>query len=210
MPNLAALHFQSLTPVSSSLPSADHLDLSAVRVFTPMLLLAGRGVLLCSTSGHPVLPSAVCIGVYVVLHLLCGDWPSLWSIGPMMFLRVPAWHSWPLMLPHRSITSGCSYCWSLRSVFPHVTALLAHHQVNPCVGLFSIEVIKHGLDAGRLGSHPDRSPCSGPGSTPNLETQMNYTLSTHEGRHTTQIAVSKNRRKAVRGGSMACIQVCDH
>ena len=127
VPNLAALHFQSLTPVSSSLPSADHLDLSIVRVFTPMSLLAGRGVLLCSTSGRPVLPSTIRIGVYVVLHLLCGDWPSLWSNGPTMFLRVPTWHSWPLMLSHRSIASGCFYRWSLRSVFLHVTALLAHH-----------------------------------------------------------------------------------
>ena len=92
-----------------------------------MSLLAGRGVLLCSTLGHPVLPSAIRIGVYVVLHLLCGNWPSLWSIGPMMFLRVPAQHSWPLTLPHRSIALGRSYCWSFRSIFPHVTALLVHH-----------------------------------------------------------------------------------
>ena len=124
MPNLAALHFQSLTPVSSSLPSANRLDLSAVRVFVPMSLLAGRGVLLCSTSGRLVLLSAVRIGVYVVLHPLCGDWPSLWSNGLMMFLRVPARNSWPLMLPHCSITLGRSYRQSLQSVFPHVTVLL--------------------------------------------------------------------------------------
>ena len=92
-----------------------------------MSLLAGRGVLLCSTLGRLVLLSAVRIGVYVVLHPLCGDWPSLWSIGPTMFLQVPARHSWPLTLPHHSITSGCSYCRSLQSVFPHVTVLLAHH-----------------------------------------------------------------------------------
>ena len=87
--------------------------LPVVRVFVPMWLLAGRGVLLCSTSGRPVLLSAVRIGVYVVLHPLCGDWPSLWSIGPTMFLRVPAWHSWPLTLPHHSTALGCSYHWSL-------------------------------------------------------------------------------------------------
>ena len=130
MPNLAALRFRSLTPVSSSLPSADRLSLSAGRVYAPVSLLAGRGVLLCSTSGRPVLPSAVRIGVYMVLHPLCGDWPSLWSIGPTMFLRVPARHSWPLTLPHRSIASGRSYRRSLRSVFPHVTALLAHHLLH--------------------------------------------------------------------------------
>ena len=95
-----------------------------------MSLLAGRGVLLCSTSGRPVIPSAVCIGVYVVLHPLCGDWPSLWSIGPTMFLRVPARHSWPLTLPHHSIASGHSYHRSLRSIFLHVTALLAHHLLH--------------------------------------------------------------------------------
>ena len=127
VPNLAALHFQSLTPVSSLLPSANHLDLSVVRVSVPMSLLAGRGVLLCSTSGRPVLPSTVRIGVYVVLHPLCGDWPSLWSIGLTMFLRVPTQHSWPLMLPHCSIASGCFYCRSLQFVFLHVTVLLAHH-----------------------------------------------------------------------------------
>ena len=126
VPNLAALHFQSLTPVSSSLPSADHLDLPVIRVFAPMSLLAGREVLLCSTLSCLVLPSAIYIGVYVVLHPLCGDWPSLWSIGPMMFLQVPAQHSWPLTLPYCSIASGCSYRWLLWSVFPHVTALLAH------------------------------------------------------------------------------------
>ena len=102
-----------------------------------MLLLAGRGVLLCSTSGRPVLPSTVRIGVYVVLHPLCGDWPSLWSIGPTMFLRVPARHSWPLMLPHRSIALGRSYHWLLQSVFPHVTALLAHHRLSHITGLLS-------------------------------------------------------------------------
>ena len=128
MPNLAALHFRSLTLVSSLLPSADCLDLLVVRVSVPMLLLAGRGVLFCSTLGRLMLPSAVHIGVYVVLHLLCGDWPSLWSIGPTMFLQVPAQHSWPLMLPHCSIASGCSYSQSLQFVFPHVTVLLAHHQ----------------------------------------------------------------------------------
>ena len=104
--------------------------LPVVRVFVPMWLLAGRGVLLCSTLGCPVLLSAVCIGVYVVLHLLCGDWPSLWSIGLTMFLRVPTQHSWPLMLPHCSITSGRSYRRSLWSVFPHVTALLVHHLLH--------------------------------------------------------------------------------
>ena len=77
VPNLAALRFRSLTPVSNSLSSAGRVGLSAVRVVMPMSLLAGWGVLLCSALGRPVLPSAVRIGVYVVLHPLCGDWPSL-------------------------------------------------------------------------------------------------------------------------------------
>ena len=126
MPNLTALHFRSLTLVSSLLPSADRLDLSAIRVFVPMSLLARREVLLYSTSDCLVLSSAVHIGVYVVLHPLCGDWPSLWSIGPTMFLQVPTQHSWLLTLPHRSIALGHSYHQSLWSVFLHVTVLLAH------------------------------------------------------------------------------------
>ena len=130
VPNLTTLRFRSLTLVSSSLPSADHLGLSAIRVHAPMSLLAGRGVLLCSTSGHSVPPSTVHIGVYVVLHPLCGDWPSLWFIGPTMFLRVSARCSWPLTLLLRSITSSCSYHQSLQSVFPHVTALLVHQRVR--------------------------------------------------------------------------------
>ena len=108
-----------------------HVLLRSLRIITPMSLLAGRGVLLCSTSGRLVLLSAIRIGVYVVLHPLYGDWPSLWSIGPTMFLRVPARHSWPLTLPHRSIALGRSYHRSLQSVFPCVTALLAHHHPKP-------------------------------------------------------------------------------
>ena len=157
--NLIALHFQSLTPVSSSLPSADCLGLSAVRVHMPMLLLAGRGVLLCSTLGRPVLSSAVHIGVYVVLHLLCGDWPSLWFIGLMMFLWVSAWQSWLLMLPLHSIASGHSYCYVLMPLvlFPDcrlITILLSHSIVCP---IPNSEALRPGNRV-TVSSHSDTHP----------------------------------------------------
>lgn len=63
VPNLAALCFRSLTLVSYSGSLADRLDLSVVRVSTPMVLLAKGGVLHCSTLGCPMLPSAIRFGI---------------------------------------------------------------------------------------------------------------------------------------------------
>ena len=86
VPNLAVSHFWSLTLVSDLGTSADHISLLAVRVSTSMLLLAGWGVLLVLLWVTQFSRALFALRFNVVLHPLCGDWPSLWSSGPMMSL----------------------------------------------------------------------------------------------------------------------------
>ena len=81
VPNFATLCFQSLTLVSNLGMSADHVGLLAVRVSTLMLLLAGWEVLLVLLWVAQCSQVLSALGFNVVLHLLCGDWPSPWSFS---------------------------------------------------------------------------------------------------------------------------------